>query len=107
MRLAWTIALVLAACAAAGAGTVVVAGGQAKAVVVTAAEPSAVATYAAAELVAHVAKATGVTLAVAAENAVPQAPAGRIYVGPCEAATKAGIDAAKLSRATARAARCR
>ena len=97
MRIVFTIGLVLAACAAAEAGTAVVADGQAQAVVVTAAEPSAVARYAAEELVAHVAKATGVTLAIAAENAVPQAPAGRIYVGPCEAARQAGIDAATLS----------
>jgi len=97
MRVVLSIGLVLAACAVAGAGTVVVANGKAQAVVVTAAEPSAVARYAAGELVHHVAKATGVTLAIAAENAVPQAPAGRIYVGPCEAARRAGIDAAKLS----------
>lgn len=74
----------------------VVAGGQARAVVVTAAEPTPLAAYAAAELVYHVRRATGVTLPIVGEPAVPDGMA-RVYVGPCDAARAAGIDPSRLA----------
>lgn len=71
--------------------------GQAKAVVVLPATPSRVVQYAADELIYHVEKATGAKLAVFSEGQEPKEPAGRIYLGPTAAASKAGIEAAKLS----------
>ena len=86
----------LALCGAAGADVPVVLDGEAEAVVVTAAEPLPVARYAAEELVYHVQRATGVALAIVTEDAIPDQPAGRIYVGATDAAAAAGIDAAAL-----------
>ncbi len=72
--------------------------GRAVAIIVTAAQPSTVASYAAREFAHHVALATGATLPVAAENALPaDAPAARIFIGDTLAARAAGIDAAKLA----------
>ncbi len=71
--------------------------GQAKAVVVLPEAPTSVASYAAEELAAHVEKATGVRLAIVAENAVPPEPRGRVYVGNCRAARDAGIQAGALA----------
>jgi hypothetical protein len=73
----------------------IVADGEPMAVVVTAVEPMPVAQYAAEELVYHVEKATGMKLQIVAENAIPREPAGRIYIGNCEAA-RAGIEPTKL-----------
>ncbi len=93
-RLVWCAPVVLAS--AAGAQVAVVDGGQARAVVVVAADALPVARFAAQELIDHVAKATGVTLALAEEGKVPSQPAGRIYLGACQAAAAAGIDPGKL-----------
>lgn len=69
----------------------VVDAGEAVAVVVTAVEPQPVAEYAVGELVQHVQKASGITLPVATEAAVPANYANRIYVGGTEAARRQGI----------------
>jgi len=74
----------------------IVADGEPMAVVVTAEEPTPVAQYAAEELVYHVETATGMKLQIVTENAIPGEPAGRIYIGNCEAARAAGIEPAKL-----------
>ncbi len=72
--------------------------GRAVAIVVTAERPTAVTDYAAREFVDHVARATGATLRVVTENALPaDAPAARIYLGDSTAARAAGLDGAKLS----------
>ena len=68
----------------------IVADGEPMAVVVTAVEPTPVAQYAAEELVYHVETATGMKLQIVTENAIPGEPAGRIYIGNCEAARAAG-----------------
>jgi hypothetical protein len=83
--------------AAEPAGVPVVAGGTAVAVVVTADNPTATARYAAAELVYHLEKATGVKPAVVTEGAAPATAAARIYLGDCAAARAAGIDVKKLA----------
>jgi len=79
-----------------GAEVPLVRDGTAQAMVVTAEEPGAVAAYAAEELVYHIEKATGVTLETVTENAIPEQPAGRVFVGDCQAARAAGINAAEL-----------
>lgn len=78
------------------AGVHVVQEGRPVAVVVTPDRPMAVVTYAAAELVAHVRKATGATLTVVRESEAPANHPSRIYLGPCRATATAGIDAGKL-----------
>ena len=71
-------------------------GQAAKAVVVTADEPTETAAYAARELVDHVARATGVRLEIITESkAAGQGPA-RVYVGATKAAKGAGIDPEKI-----------
>ncbi len=69
---------------------VLVADGEAKAVVVTAATPSKMAAYAARELVDHIEKATGARLAIVAEGNALDAPPYRVYVGVTEAAKALG-----------------
>ena len=77
MRSTLLISVVLAAGAPARAEVVIVADGKAAAVVVTPKGASEVVRYAAAELVHHVAKATGVKLAVVREGDAPRPrPAG-------------------------------
>ena len=78
------------------AQTLLVEDGRAQAVIVTRAEPLPVEEYAARELAYHVHRATGVMLETVAEHEVPHEPAGRVYVGDCEAARAAGIDPATL-----------
>ncbi|MFW5869074.1 MAG: hypothetical protein ACOCX2_14710, partial [Armatimonadota bacterium] len=70
--------------------------GQARAVVVTPAEPLPVVQYAAEELAYHVERATGVALPIATEGEAPEAEA-RVYLGATDAATEAGIDAEALA----------
>ncbi len=94
--LAVSLALGLAGAVAAHAELQVVVDGKPQVVVVTAEQPSAVAGYAAQELVYHLEKATGVKLETVTENAIPKQPAGRIYVGECDAADAAGIRVAEL-----------
>ncbi|MBP8952095.1 MAG: hypothetical protein KBI47_06875 [Armatimonadetes bacterium] len=88
-----TAALFSGISAAVAADLALVVGGNARSVVVTADEPSPVATYAAGELVAHVEKATGVRLEVIREadlrNGDSRVP---IYVGATAAAKQAGLD---------------
>ena len=72
--------------------------GKATAVVVTAQEPLPGARYAADELVRHVKLATGVTLPVATEAAVPAGYASRVFLGMTRAARAQGIAAEKLPR---------
>jgi hypothetical protein len=71
--------------------------GRARAVIVTADRPSAVAKYAAEELVYHIEKATGVRLQVQSETAAKASTAGRIYVGDSQAVRAAGIETGKLA----------
>ena len=59
---------------------------------VTAVQPAPIAAYAAKELVDHVERATGVRLTIVSEEAVPEQPAKRVYVGATQAARQAGID---------------
>ncbi len=74
----------------------IVADGKATAVVVTADAPPPIVQYAAAELVRHVKKATGVTLPVAAESTVPEDYASRVFLGMTKAAGKQGLMTDKL-----------
>ncbi len=85
--------LLLASLICVARGNVVLVGGRtARAVVVTADEPTPLAAYAARELMHHVELATGVRLDVVRESEVPAEPAGRVYLGATLAARKAGID---------------
>ncbi len=72
--------------------------GQARAVVVTADEPTPTAQYAAKELVRHVEKASGARLAIVAESSVPADMPTRIYVGATDAARRQGINLDNLPR---------
>lgn len=72
--------------------------GEARATVVTAANPTPTARYAAEELVSHVEKATGVRLSVVPEAEAPADADTRIYVGETEAARLNGIDPDRLPR---------
>ncbi len=65
--------------------------GEARAVVVTADEPSATAAYAAEELVSHLEKATGHRLEVVKESAIPDGYPSRIFVGVSRAAIDGGV----------------
>ncbi|WP_438480466.1 DUF4838 domain-containing protein [Oleiharenicola lentus] len=87
---------------ASAAGIEVVRDGHAHAVIVTSAQPTRVAAYAASEIVYHVEKATGVKLAVVKENAVPTDAAAFIYVGDTKAARPAGIAVEQLAPETFR-----
>jgi len=78
------------------ADVTVVQEGKAAAVVVLADKPTRVARYAAKELVTHVAKATGVRLAVISEKAARNDTLHPIYIGDCEAARAEGIAVAQL-----------
>ena len=71
--------------------------GEARAVIVVPQpQPRGTVNVAAEELVYHVQKASGVKLQVVSEEAVPQRPAGRVYLADCAATRQAGIDASKL-----------
>ncbi len=74
-----------------GAEVAIVRDARAAAVVVTADAPTAVAKYAAQELVHHVERATGVRLAVTAESALSADGRARIYLGETSAARGTGI----------------
>ncbi len=69
-----------------------VAEGKSRAVVITAAHPSPVAAYAAAELIEHVKKATGQQLPLATETDIPPGYDYRVFVGACQAARSQGFD---------------
>lgn len=75
----------------------IVADGSARAVVVTAKEPTAVATYAARELVDHVEKATGARLEIVPENALRAEQTVRIHIGNTAAARAAGLAVGQLA----------
>ena len=64
--------------------------------IVTADKPSPVAAYAVEELVTHVRKATGQSLPVVKETAIPTGYASRVFVGVTNAAAKMGIKVDKL-----------
>ncbi len=72
--------------------------GEARAVVVTADEPTETAEYAAAELVRHVEQATGVQLDTVVESEAPEAPHTRVYIGVTETGPHHGVDADNLPR---------
>lgn len=67
------------------------------AVVVTADLPTPLARYAANELVSHVKAATGVTLPVVTESAIPPGSAPRLYLGMTKAAREQGIGSGALA----------
>ena len=70
--------------------------GQDAAVVVTAEAPSRTAVYAAEELVRHIETATGLSLPVVTEGAVPEVAASRLFIGDTQAARALGIDPGTL-----------
>ncbi len=74
--------------------------GAAQAIIVTADTPTATTTYAAEELVAHVARATGVALEIVGESEASEAPHTRVYVGDTEAAQRNGVHTDRLPRET-------
>ncbi len=74
--------------------------GRARAVVVTAAEPTPTAKYAAEELVRHVEKASGARLAIVPESDAPAEVSSRVYIGATEAARRHGIELDSLPRET-------
>ncbi|MFW6156239.1 MAG: DUF4838 domain-containing protein, partial [Armatimonadota bacterium] len=101
MRAYWLIVggvlgTMLAAVGPAAAQVALVEGGEAQAVVVVPVEATDVERYAAEELVYHVEKATGVTLAIVGEDDVPPEPAGRVLIGDTRAARAAGMDVTDL-----------
>lgn len=71
--------------------------GKAAAVVVTADAPPPIVKYAADELVRHVKQATGVTLLIAAESAIPEGYASRVFLGITKAGAKQGLAVDNLS----------
>src|SRR6186713_1461399 len=81
---------------AAPAPIAIIRDGRANAAIVTPDQPGAVETYAAEELVYHLAKATGVTLSIVTESAAERTEAGRIYLGDTRAARAAGIEGRAL-----------
>ena len=92
--------LALTLAPAAAASITVVKEGQPAAIIVTADQPTAVAQYAAQELVYHLEKATGAKPAILSESAAPAAAASRIYLGDTRSARAAGINAKQLARET-------
>ena len=87
--------------ARAGDAVVLVESGQPRAVVVTAAQPSPVAAYAAKELVVHIEKATGARLPVLSESALAADDRPTpVYVGGTKAARKSGLDPNQLAGET-------
>ena len=72
--------------------------GQPHAVVVLADEPTRTARYAAAELVEHVNRATGVELHVVKESQVPTGMQTHVFLGATKAAAQNGIDQDSLGR---------
>lgn len=74
----------------------IVENGKAVAVVVTADNPPPVVQYAANELVHHVKQATGVTLPVIVESAIPDGHMSRVFLGLTKASGKQGIATDKL-----------
>ncbi|WP_438480463.1 DUF4838 domain-containing protein [Oleiharenicola lentus] len=71
--------------------------GQPAAVIVLADQPTAVARYAAEELVYHVEKATGAKLAIVSEAGPRPAGLAPIYLGDTRAARSAGLEVKKLA----------
>lgn len=79
-----------------GAPLGLVRNGRGVAQVVLAEQPSAVALYAAEELISHVHQASGVKLELLKETALPTPEGHYIFIGETLAARKAGIDSATL-----------
>lgn len=96
MRRVAMIVMALAVAGVATASVSIVEGGQAQAVIVTADEPTALAQYAAEELVYHIERATGVALEIVTESVIPTGAKSVVFVGPCEAARAIGIDETAL-----------
>ena len=74
--------------------------GRARAVVVTADEPTPTASYAAEELVRHIAWATGVSLPTVLESEAPEDVHSRVYLGDTETGRTFGLDPERLPRET-------
>ncbi len=84
--------------AGARAEVTLVQSGRARAIVVVADNATAVARYAAEELVSHVERASGAKLAIVREAELPsEATAARVFIGDTKAARAAGIAAAQLA----------
>ncbi len=75
---------------------VIVKNGRAEAAVITAADPSPMATYAAQELISHVARSSGVVLPLFSENDSFQQYPVRVFVGKTTAAAARGLTTDKL-----------
>ncbi len=79
------------------AGVTLVADGKAQAVIVLPrGDLPGVVSYAASELQYHVQKATLVRLQIVSEDVIPEQPAGRVYLGDCQATRHAQIDSSQL-----------
>jgi hypothetical protein len=95
-RSAVVLSLLFGAAGGACAEMSIVVDGKPVAVIVTADRPSAVAQYAAEELVHHLEKATGARLSVATESTVDAKATQRILIGDSGAVRAAGIEVSKL-----------
>ncbi len=100
MRISRLFALGLIALPLLRADISIVRDAQAAAIIVTTDAPNAAVRYAAEELVYHIAKATGVSLAVVTEATVPANARARIYLGDTQAARSMGIEARQLATET-------
>ncbi len=92
------IACSLFACMAPAHSLTLVADGGPEAVIVVADDATMTAQYAAEELALHVEKATGVRLEMAAESAIPEGYASRVFVGLTDAARAQHLDTTELER---------
>ena len=80
------------------AQVILVRNGEARAVVVTADEPTPTASYAAQELVWHVERATGVNLPIVSESEVGEDAHTRVYIGDTKTVRAVGINPDRLPR---------
>jgi hypothetical protein len=95
-RWCFAVPVFLAMVCVAGADVPLVVEGKSLAIVVIPERANDVAKYAAKELVAHVAKASGATLVIVPENAAAGVKGRRVYLGDCQAARAAGIQVREL-----------
>ncbi len=91
-----TLIVVLTLASAACAEVPLVVHGEGRAIVVVPAEPAPVARYAAEELVAHVARATGVELPIFPADAAPDEPEARVLIGRLSETYESGIEVEAL-----------
>ncbi len=97
LEVAVCVFLAVLAAAPAEGGVDLVRDGTARAVVITADDPTPVAKHAANELIDHIERATGVRLDLATESTIPDPSQNRVYIGDTRAARTAGIDVDALT----------